>query len=81
MMIIAGKAWADKEHAAENQYFNQEDAKKLAELAQKLHAQTAPDDKAISDASSELAGIFAKHGVEAPEALLEDVLKFKFNKQ
>lgn len=35
-----GKAWADKEHAHENQYFNQEDAKKLAELAKKLHVQT-----------------------------------------
>ncbi len=35
-----GKAWADKEHAHENQYFNQEDARKLAELAKKLHVQT-----------------------------------------
>lgn len=36
-----GKAWADKEHAAENQYFNQKDAETLAKLASKLKNHTA----------------------------------------
>lgn len=36
-----GKAWADKEHAAENQYFNQKDAEVLAKLASKLKNHTA----------------------------------------
>lgn len=36
-----GKAWADKEHAAENQYFSRQDAENLAKLASKLHMQTA----------------------------------------
>lgn len=36
-----GKAWADKEHAAENQYFNKKDAEVLAKLADKLKNHTA----------------------------------------
>lgn len=36
-----GKAWSDKEHAAEAQYFNKKDAELLAKLANKLHAHTA----------------------------------------
>lgn len=36
-----GRAWQDKEHAAESQYFNKRDAELLAQLATKLHAQTA----------------------------------------
>lgn len=36
-----GRAWADKEHAAESQYFNKRDAELLAKLADKLHATTA----------------------------------------
>lgn len=36
-----GKAWADKEHAQENQYFSKQDAQNLAKLAEKLHLQTA----------------------------------------
>lgn len=36
-----GKAWADKEHAAENQYFNKKDAEVLAQLANKLKNHTA----------------------------------------
>lgn len=36
-----GKAWADKEHAAENQYFNRKDAEVLAALAKKLEAHAA----------------------------------------
>lgn len=35
-----GKAWSDKEHAAESQYFNQQDAKMLEKLAKKLQTQT-----------------------------------------
>lgn len=35
-----GKAWSDKEHAAENVHFNREEAKLLEKLAKKLHAQT-----------------------------------------
>lgn len=36
-----GKAWADKEHAAEAQYFNKKDAELLAQLAGKLKNHTA----------------------------------------
>lgn len=36
-----GRAWADKEHAAESQYFNKKDAELLHELAAKLHKHTA----------------------------------------
>lgn len=36
-----GRAWADKEHAAEKSYFNKKDAEVLAELAKKLHNHTA----------------------------------------
>lgn len=36
-----GRAWQDKEHAAESSYFNKKDAELLAKLAGKLHAQTA----------------------------------------
>lgn len=32
-----GRAWADKEHAAESQYFNKKDAELLQQLAAKLH--------------------------------------------
>lgn len=31
-----GRAWADKEHAAEKQYFNKKDAENLAKLVDKL---------------------------------------------
>lgn len=36
-----GRAWADKEHAAESQYFNKKDAELLAQLAGKLKNHTA----------------------------------------
>lgn len=36
-----GRAWADKEHAAEAQYFNKKDAELLSNLANKLHNHTA----------------------------------------
>lgn len=35
-----GRAWADKEHAAEAQYFNKKDAEILAQLADKLKNHT-----------------------------------------
>ncbi len=36
-----GRAWADREHAAENQYFSKQEAEHLAQLAQKLQKLTA----------------------------------------
>lgn len=36
-----GRTWQDKERAAESTYFNKRDAELLAQLATKLHAQTA----------------------------------------
>lgn len=39
-----GKAWADKEHAVENQYFNKRDVEVLAQLAAKLKNHTAVRD-------------------------------------
>lgn len=36
-----GKAWADKEHAQENQYFSKQEAANLAKLASKLEKLTS----------------------------------------
>lgn len=36
-----GRSWADKEHAAETQFFNKKDAELLAKLAGKLQNHTA----------------------------------------
>lgn len=49
-----GKAWADKEHAAENQYFNQKDAEVLARLADKLKNHTA-----VSCKPKQVLGLFS----------------------
>lgn len=35
-----GRAWKDREHAAETKYFNKKDAEVLAELAKKLQNHT-----------------------------------------
>ncbi|CAN8064826.1 unnamed protein product [Agarophyton chilense] len=74
-----GRAWKDREHAAESQYFNKKDADLLHELAKKLKAQTQPSDALLAQDKQELAAIFAKHDVEPTEALLEEIIKFKFN--
>eukprot|EP00177_Eucheuma_denticulatum_P005577 GFKZ01010138.1.p1 GENE.GFKZ01010138.1~~GFKZ01010138.1.p1 ORF type:complete len:112 (+),score=18.97 GFKZ01010138.1:168-503(+) len=74
-----GKAWADKEHAAENQYFNKKDAEVLAQLAQKLRNQTAPTAESLALERESVLAIFQKHGTTPSDALLEDLVKFKFN--
>lgn len=68
-----GKAWQDKEHAAETAYFNKKDAETLAELAKKLHLHTTPDETTMTSAKAEIAAICQKHSVQASEALIEDV--------
>lgn len=75
-----GRAWADKEHAAENQYFSKQDADNLAKLAAKLHQHTQPTEELIAKEKTELLGLLEKHSVQPADALVEDLLKFKFNK-
>ncbi|PXF49597.1 hypothetical protein BWQ96_00667 [Gracilariopsis chorda] len=74
-----GRAWKDREHAAETQYFNKRDAEILHELAKKLKAQTQPSDTLLAQDKDALAAIFAKHDVEPTDALLDEIIKFKFN--
>eukprot|EP00171_Calliarthron_tuberculosum_P005900 IDg5900t1 len=68
-----GKAWADKEHAAENQYFSRQDAENLAKLATKLHLQTAPNEEIITHAKEELVSILGKHSIAISDPLVDDL--------
>lgn len=69
-----GKKWADKEHAAESQFFNKRDAELLQQLASKLHSHTTqPTDGVQAKHRAAILAVFEKHAVTPVDALVDDV--------
>lgn len=68
-----GRAWKDREHAAEELYFSKQDAEALAKLAQKMHGHAAPTPEKVAAEKAALAGVLEKHGVKATDTLLDEV--------
>lgn len=74
-----GQKWAEKEHAAESQYFNKKDAELLAKLADKLHNHTKqPSPEQVAKHRSNILALFEKHSVQPVDALIDDVRFFFF---
>lgn len=68
-----GGSWQKRERAAEQAYFSKQDADALAALAKKMHAHSTPTPEKVTKEKHALATLFDKHGVKAPDALLEEV--------
>lgn len=73
-----GRTWQERQSSQENMYFSKEDEMTMKRLANKLSKQVAPSPEQLAENRTTLAAILKKHGVQAPAALVEDLLAFKY---